>query len=68
MGKFGGDWIKGEGVMANPKNRGMWDFGLQKVDFWDKAPKEGNVQNGNAGDLVKFGGKWSEDKADMAKK
>ena len=28
MVKFEGDWVKYGEVMANPKNRQMWDFGL----------------------------------------
>ena len=28
MVKFEGDWVKSEEVMANLKNRQMWDFGL----------------------------------------
>ena len=28
-----GVWMKIEGVMANPKNRQMWDFGSWEVEF-----------------------------------
>ena len=33
VAKFEGVWVKIEGVMANPKNRQMWDFGSWKVEF-----------------------------------
>lgn len=40
MAKFGGDWIKLEEVMANLKNREMWDFGLQKVEFGIRSSRK----------------------------
>ena len=33
MEKFEGDWVRIEKVMENPKNRQIWDFWLQKVEF-----------------------------------
>ena len=33
MAKFEGVWVKIKGVMANPKNRQMWDFGSWEVEF-----------------------------------
>ena len=33
MAKFEGIWVKIEGVMANPKNRQMWDFRFWEVEF-----------------------------------
>ena len=33
MAKFEGVWVKIEGVMANPKNRQMWDFRSWEVEF-----------------------------------
>ena len=33
VAKFEGVWVKIEGVMANPKNRQMWDFGSWEVEF-----------------------------------
>ena len=33
MPKFEGVWVKIEGVMENPKNRQMWDFGSWEVEF-----------------------------------
>ena len=31
--KLEGVWVRIEEVMENPKNRQMWDFYLQKVEF-----------------------------------
>ena len=33
MAKFEDVWVKIEGVMENPKNRQMWDFGSWEVEF-----------------------------------
>ena len=33
MEKFEGDWVRIIKVMENPKNRKMWNFGLQEVEF-----------------------------------
>ena len=33
MAKFEGVWVKIEGVIANPKNRQMWDFKSWEVKF-----------------------------------
>ena len=33
VAQFEGVWVKIEGVMENPKNRQMWDFGSWEVEF-----------------------------------
>ena len=33
MAKFEGDWVRIREVMANLKNRQLWNFGLQEVEF-----------------------------------
>ena len=33
MAKFEGIWVKIEGVIANPKNRQMWDFRFWEVEL-----------------------------------
>ena len=33
VGKFEGDWVSIEKVMANPKNSQNWNFGLHEVEF-----------------------------------
>ena len=33
MAKFKGVRVKIEGVIANPKNKQMWDFGFWEVEF-----------------------------------
>ena len=33
VAKFEGDWVRIRKVMENPKNRPMWNFGLQEVEF-----------------------------------
>ena len=36
---FEGVWVKIEGVMANPKNRQMWDFGFWEVELGSSGMK-----------------------------
>ena len=33
VAKFEGDWVRIEEVMANHKNRQMWNVGLREVEF-----------------------------------
>ena len=38
--KFEGDWVRIEEVMSNPKNRQMWNFRLQEVEFGIRSSRD----------------------------
>ena len=40
MEKFKGDWVRIEEVMENPKNRQLWNFKLQEVEFGIRSSRQ----------------------------
>ena len=54
--KFEGDWVRIEKVMENPKNRQIWNFRIQEMEFGIGSQGR-NMKNGFTGVTVNFQGK-----------